>query len=133
MADHDWKSRIADTRYAAQAGVDSLSASARDAVATARDRIGSTYGAARQRADVIADTSRDLAKTGIETGTRIAVRGKDVAEKAAFSARGLVAERPLTAVAVGIAAGVLLGFLANRLSSTATTEPEPVEDDEIYD
>ena len=133
MTDIDWKSRIADSRDAAQAGVDSLSSSAREAVATARERIGSTYGAARQRADVLADTSRDLAKTGIETGTRLAVRGKDAAEKAAFSARGLVAERPLTAVAAGIAAGVVLGFLANRLGGTATAEPEPVEDEEIYD
>lgn len=132
MTDTDWKSRIADSRDAAQAGVESLSASAREAVATARDRIGSTYGAARQRGGEIADTSRDLAKTGIETGTRLAVRGKDVAEKAAFSARGLVAERPLTAVAAGIAAGVVLGFLANRLSS-GTSEPGPVEDEEIYD
>ena len=133
MADIDWKSRIADSRDAAQAGVDSLSASAREAVATARDRIGSTYGAARQRADVLADSGRDLARTGIETGTRLASRGKDAAEKAAFSARGLVAERPLTAIAAGVAAGVLLGFLANRLTGGGSNEPEPVEDDEIYD
>lgn len=132
MADIDWKSRITDSRDAAQASVDSLSASAREAVATARDRIGSTYGAARQRGGEIADTSRELAKTGLATGTRLAAQGKDVAGKAAFSARGLVAERPLTAIAAGIAAGLVLGVLANRLAS-GTSEPEPVEDEEIYD
>ena len=133
MADHDWKSRISDGRDAAQAGVDALSSSAREAVATARNRIGSTYGAARNRADAIAESSRDLAKTGIEAGTRVATRSKAAADKAAFSARGLVAERPITAVAAAIAAGIVLGFLANRLASGGgTTEPDPVEDDEIY-
>ena len=133
MADYNWKSRLHDSRDIAQASVDSLSSSAREAVATARDRIGSTYGVARQRADALAGGGRDLARTGLETGTRIATRGKDVAEKAAFSARGLVAERPLTAIAAGVVAGVVLGFLANRLANAGSIEPEPVEDDEIYD
>jgi ElaB/YqjD/DUF883 family membrane-anchored ribosome-binding protein len=132
MADIDWKSRIADRRDAAQAGIDALSDNAREAVATARNRIGSTYGAARQRADGLADSGRELARTGIATGTRLAAQGKDVAEKAAFNARGLIAERPLTAIAVGVAAGAVLGLLANRLAS-GPAGPDPVEDDEIYD
>ncbi len=133
MADQDWKSRISDGRDAAQAGVDALSSSAREAVATARDRIGSTYGAARNRADSFAQTSRDLARTGLEAGTQVARSSKAAADKAAFSARGLVAERPLTAIAAGIAAGIVLGFLANRLAiGGGDSEPDPVEDDEIY-
>lgn len=133
MADQDWKSRLTDTRNAAQAGADQLSASAREAVATARNRIGSTYGAARQHANDIADSSRDLARSGLEAGTRAAAKGKAAAEQAAFSARGLVAERPLTAIAVGVTAGIVLGFLANRLATSRTEEPAPVEDDEIYE
>ena len=133
MADHDWKSRFAEGRDAAQTSVDALSSSAREAVATARERIGSTYGVARSQADALAASGRDLAKSGIDAGSRVANRSKEVAEKAAFSARGLVAERPLTAVAVGIAAGVVLGFLANRLSQPSTPSIEPVEDNEIYD
>lgn len=133
MADQDWKSRLSETRNAAQAGADHLSASARDAVATARERIGSTYGAARQHANDIADSSRELARSGLEVGTRVASKGKAAAEQAAFSARGLVAERPLTAVAIGVTAGIVLGFLANRLATAGSADPQPVEDDEIYE
>lgn len=132
MADQDWKSRLSDTRSVAQAGAEQLSASAREAVVSARNRIGSTYGVARQRADAMADSGIEIARTGIEASSRVAAKGMAAAEKAAFSARGLVAERPLTAVAIGITAGVVLGFLANRLASSGTEEPEPVDDDEIY-
>lgn len=132
MADQDWKTRLSDTRNAAQAGAEHLSASAREAVATARNRIGSTYGVARQRADALADSGMDIARTGIEASSRAAAKGIAAAEKAAFSARGLVAERPLTAVAIGVTAGILLGFLANRVVSSGTDEPEPVDDEEIY-
>lgn len=110
-----------------RASIDSLSASAREAAAAARARIGETYGQARGKVVDIAGSGRDLAQTGIAAGTRAAERSRSAIDKAVFSTRDLVAERPLTAVAAGIAAGVVLGFLANQLS-----KPKP-EADEIDD
>jgi ElaB/YqjD/DUF883 family membrane-anchored ribosome-binding protein len=126
MADQDWKSRLGEGRDTARAAVDALSHSAREAAETARARIGATYGNARSRVDALAEDGRDIAATGLELGSRAAARGKTVVDKAIFSSRGLVAERPLTAVAIGITAGVVLGFLANRL---ATSKPASGEDD----
>ena len=139
MSDLNWKSRIANGRDAAQATVEQLSASAREAAATARSRIGSTYGAARERAGDLAERAgdltadgRELAATGLERGAKVAAQGKKAVDKALFSTRDLVAERPLTSVAIGVTAGIVLGFLANRLGKPAAAPEAEVEDDEIY-
>lgn len=140
MSELNWKSRIANGRDAAKDTAGQLSASAREAAATARARINSTYGTARERAGDLAERAsewtaegRELAATGIERGAKVAAKGRKAMDKAIFSTRDLVAERPLTAVAVGITAGIVLGFLANQLgkSRSAASEDE-VEDDEIY-
>ena len=139
MSDLNWKSRIANGRDAAQATVEQLSASAREAAATARSRIGSTYGAARERAGDLAERAgdltadgRELAATGLERGAKVAAQGKKAVDKALFSTRDLVAERPLTSVAIGVTAGIVLGFLAHRLGKPAAAPEAEVEDDEIY-
>lgn len=134
MADQNWKSRLDEGRDAARdtarAAVDTLSHGAREAAATARSRIGSTYGSARSRVDTLAEDGRDLAATGLETASRAAAKGKTAVDKAVFASRGLVAERPLAAIAIGITAGVVLGYLANRL---ATAKPAEPENDDIED
>lgn len=141
MSDLNLKSRIANGRDAAKDAVGQLSASARETAATARSRIGSTYGAARERAGDLAERAQDLtaegrelAVTGIERGAQVAAKGRKAVDKAIFSTRDLVAERPLTAIAVGITAGVVLGFLANQLgkSRAAAVEVDEDDDDQIY-
>lgn len=139
MSELNWKSRIATGRDAAKDTVEQLSASAREAAATARSRINTTYGAARGRAGDLAERAqeltadgRELAATGIERGAQVAAKGRKAVDKAIFSTRDLVAERPLTAVAVGITAGVVLGFLANQLSKSRTTSEPQDEDEDIY-
>lgn len=109
--------------------MESLSASAREAAATARARIGETYGQARGKVVDIAGSGRDLAQSGVEAGTRAAERSRTAIDKAVFSTRDLVAERPLTAIAAGIAAGVVLGFLANQLAKTKQQDDEIDESD----
>ncbi len=134
MADQNWKSRLDEGRDTARAAVDTLSHSAREAAATARSRIGSTYGSARNRVDALAEDGRDLAATGFETATRAASRaateGKTALDKAVFASRGLVAERPIAAIAIGVTAGVVLGFLANRLTTASAAAPEEDDIDE---
>lgn len=98
--------------------LDALSASAREAAAAARTRIGETYGQARGKVVDIAGSGREIAQSGLAAGTRAAERSRTAIDKAVFSTRDLVAERPLTAVAAGIAAGVVLGFLANQLAKS---------------
>lgn len=112
-----------------RASMESLSASAREAAATARARIGETYGQARGKVVDIAGSGRDLAQSGVEAGTRAAERSRTAIDKAVFSTRDLVAERPLTAIAAGIAAGVVLGFLANQLAKTKQQDDEIDESD----
>ncbi len=130
MTDQNWKARLDEGRETARAAVDSLSHSAREAAATARSRIGSTYGTARTRVDTLTGDGRDLAATGLDLGSRAAARGKQAVGKAVFASRGLVAERPIVAIAIGITAGIVLGFLANRLGSAS----KPADDeDEIED
>lgn len=131
MSELNWKSRIADGRDAAQATVDSLSASAREAAAAARSRIGSTYGVARERANDLTAEGRELASSGIELSSKAAAKGRKAMDKALFSSRDLIAERPITAVVVGIAAGTILGFLANRLTRSAPPIAEE-DDEELY-
>lgn len=139
MSELNWKSRIASGRDAAKDTVDQISASAREAAATARSRINSTYGAARDRASDLAERAgdltaegRELAATGIERGAKVAAKGRKAVDKAIFSTRDLVAERPLTAVAVGITAGIVLGFLANQLSKSRTASEAEADDEDIY-
>lgn len=140
MSELNWKSRLANGRDAAKESVGQLSASARETAATARSRIGSTYGAARERAGDLAERAQDLtaegrelAVTGLERGALVAAKGRKAVDKAIFSTRDLVADRPLTAVAVGITAGIVLGFLANQLGkSRAAAETDEDDDDQIY-
>lgn len=139
MPEQDWTSRLASGRDAAKDKVDQLSASAREAAATARSRINSTYGAARERANDLAGRAgdltaegRELAASGIERGAKVAAQGRKAVDKAVFSARDLVAERPLTAVAVGITAGIVLGFLANQLGKSRATDTSEEDDEDIY-
>lgn len=129
MANLDWKSRLGAGRETAQETMDTLSSNAREAAATARARIGSTYGQARERVGDLTAEGRELAQTGIAYGTKAAARTRSIAEKALVESRGLIAERPLAAIAVGLAAGAVLGFLANRLATQR--RPDAEEDDDI--
>jgi ElaB/YqjD/DUF883 family membrane-anchored ribosome-binding protein len=139
MSELNWKSRLATGRDAAKDTVDQLSASAREAAATAKTRINTTYGAARDRAGDLAERAqeltadgRELAVTGMERGAKAAAKGRKAVDKAIFSTRDLVAERPLTAVAVGITAGIVLGFLANQLGKSRAASEDVAEDDDVY-
>lgn len=112
-----------------RASIETLSASAREAAAAARVRIGETYGQARGKVVDIADSGRAIAQSGIAAGSRAAGQSRTALDKAVFSTRDLVAERPLTAVAAGIAAGIVLGFLANQLGKARVPKEDIDESD----
>ena len=123
MARNEWKDRITEGREA-------LTAGAREAASQARSRIEESYGVARRRADEWSRDGRDLAGQGLDAGARAAEKGKAALDKAMFQSRGFVTERPLAAVALGVAAGVMLGFVANRaLRGRADTAADEDGDD----
>jgi len=133
MDTSNWKARIADgtdtARESAHAAIDTLSQSARDAAAVARARIEETYGQARARVADLNIDGKQIAASGAELAEKARVQGRKTLDKATLASRDLIAERPLAAVAVGITAGVLLGFLANRL--VRPTKLDADESDEI--
>ena len=121
MASDDWKDRINDGREV-------LSATAREAASQARSRLEASYGTARRRATEWSREGRDLAGQGLEAGSKAAARSKVAVDKALFQSRDFVSDRPLAAVALGVAAGVLLGFVANRALKSKAVEEESEED-----
>ena len=110
------KDRIFAGRDSAEAKVVALSQSAREAAAVARERVEHSYGNARSRVSALADDGRALVSDGAEVGSRAMASGRKVMDRALYSSRDLIAERPVTAVVVGLTAGVVLGFLANQLA-----------------
>ena len=144
MAD-GWQDRIKAGGAALRTQSGHLSASAREAAEGAGARIGEVYGQVRGQVSDISAPSREqaerLADLGAHRASAIAETGRKLSSKAlrnsragldraALASRGLVAERPLTAVVVGIGAGVILGLLANRLVTTRA-QPETDEVDDI--
>ena len=124
MADLNWKERIAS----AQSSVDALSHSARETAAAARTRIGATYGSARGRVAELAQDGRSIASTSAEISGKAIASGRKAMDKALVQSRDLIAERPVTAVVVGLTAGVVLGYLANRLTQARREKTEIDED-----
>ncbi|MEQ1725915.1 MAG: hypothetical protein ABL882_08315 [Sphingopyxis sp.] len=120
MADLNWKERIAD----AQGGVETLSASARETAAAAGARIGASYGNARERLSDMARGGRSIAAGSAEISGRAVATGRKAMDRALVQSRDLIAERPVTAVVAGLAAGVVLGYLANRLAGARRTKSE---------
>ena len=110
MADTNWKDRLTVNRYAAQARIEALS------------------GVAQARIEALSSEARDRIALISSEGSKVAARGKTLAERAMFESRGLIAERPLVAVAAGVAAGVVLGFLANRLARQRVAEVDDETD-----
>lgn len=108
MSEQDWKGRLDSSRQAAQARMEALAEGARDVASSARGRLEATYAQAREQVS-------GLSADGREIGSRISSRGRTIADRAIFESRGLIADRPLVAVAAGVVAGALLGFLANQL------------------
>lgn len=113
MTDINWKDRLESQRDNAAETIASLAASA------------------RQKLEDINIDGRQIAQTGIERGAAVAKQGRKALDKAVFSSRGLIAERPLTAIAIGIVAGGILGVLANRLARRSAVETSD-EMDEPY-
>lgn len=133
MSEQSWREKMASGRSAASSTAAALSSSAREAAAAARARIGDTYGTARDRAASLASDSRELAHKGSEAGRAIGAQAastsRKVVDRAMVESRGLIAERPLTAIAVGVTAGIVLGLLANHLAGTRKAQAD--DDDEI--
>jgi ElaB/YqjD/DUF883 family membrane-anchored ribosome-binding protein len=129
-----WTDRLKTRRAAVADRADELSTSARQAAQGASERIGSVYGQVRSRVSDSVGPTRDRAERLIEAGTaqagKLAKGSRDQIDRAAFASRGLIAERPLTAVAIGIGAGLVFGLLANRLGRS---QPDATETDEIED
>lgn len=109
---------------------ETLSASARETANAARQRVGAGYGAARDRAETLYEQGVDAAQPALAAGKRAAAQARTSLDRAAFSSRELIAERPLAAIAIGVVAGVALGFLANRLTTAATTPSAPDDDED---
>ncbi len=99
MKNSGWIEKLDEGRSRASASVTALSDGARDAASAARARIASAYGEARSRAD----------------NNPYVAKGRGAYDKALHASRGLVAERPIAAIAAGLVAGALLGYLANNL------------------
>lgn len=131
MSTNNWSKRIDDGRASAQAKITSLSSSAQEAAQAARARIGSTYGHARNRAVGFATDGRALAQDGAAIGAAVADKGRKAMDRAMLSSRGLIAERPVTAVIAGLAAGILVGFLANRAAENRKARRALDIDDEF--
>lgn len=137
MAETSWRDRLDRGRTVLQRRSGDLSAGARAAAEGAGARIGEVYGHARSQASHTAAAARDRAGTlgadARELSGEALRRGRDTLDKAAVASRGLIAERPLTAVALGLGAGLILGVLANRLArSRAEPSPDTAEEDEWY-
>lgn len=131
MTEPAFKDRLTHGRDIAQATIHNLSHSARQAAATAKGRIDATYGQARGRMTSIAADGRALAEDGAAMGQRAVASGRNALDRAALSSRDLIAERPVTAVVAGLAAGVVLGFLANRLAQHRAARAQSDADDEF--
>ena len=97
-----------------------IGSGARDTADEARARIGQVYGQTRARAADVATNTRsvidDLAETGGQQAAQLVATSRRAVGRATLASRGLIAERPLVAVLAGVTAGVVLGFLANRLA-----------------
>jgi ElaB/YqjD/DUF883 family membrane-anchored ribosome-binding protein len=109
---------------------ETLSASARETAAAARQRVGEGYSAARDRAETLYEQGVDAAQPALVAGKRAAAQARSTIDRAAFQSRELIAERPLAALAIGVVAGVALGYLANRLASGASTPSAPDDDED---
>ena len=146
MALTNWKSKIDDGRETLETVTSSASNSARDAVAATRARVHDAYDSARDRAQDAYDNVRERlsdyshegralaqqwSEQGAEAGRRALSKGKSAAHNARLQSQNLVAERPLLAVGIGIAAGVALGFLANQLVKQRAVHDEDEYDDEF--
>lgn len=147
MTDSSWKDRIERGRDILQGRSANLSANARAAAEGAGARIGEVYGQARSQVGhgsaVARDRAARLAEAGVERAGALTAdardlsadvlrRSRDTLDKAAIASRSLIAERPLTAVVIGIGAGLVLGALANRLarSRSQAAPAELSEEDE---
>lgn len=124
MADLSWKDRITK----AQGSVDALSVSARETAVAARTRIGETYGSARERLNDLAKDGRSIAADSAEIGGRAVATGRKAVDRALVQSRDLIAERPVAAVVIGLTAGVVLGYFANRLTQARRAEAEAEEE-----
>ncbi len=149
MTETSWRDRIDRGRDLLQGRTATLSANARAAAEGAGARIGDVYGhargqvgqttaATRTRATSIAAAgaarAANLGADARELGGQALRRSRDTLDKATLASRGLIAERPLTAVVLGIGAGIVLGALANRLARSRA-EPsgeETAEEDEWF-
>lgn len=131
MTQAGWNERLAQGRAAAQTRVEALSASARDAAAVARARVGSTYSHARNRAATLASEGRALAGEGAAISSKAAKKGRTVVDRAMVHSRDLIAERPVSAVIIGLTAGVVLGFLADRIAHNRAAQRALEADDEF--
>lgn len=120
MGELNWKERMASGRDAARDGAAALSASmsesARETTTAARERLNAAYGSAR---DKFSDFAQD---------NRAVATGRKAVDRALLSSRDLIAERPVTAVVAGLAAGVVLGFLANHLTRSRRETAEAEEE-----
>jgi ElaB/YqjD/DUF883 family membrane-anchored ribosome-binding protein len=149
MTETSWQDRFERGRNLLQGRTAEFSANARAAAEGAGARIGKVYGQARgqvaQTTQATRTRARHLAAAGAtrastlgadvrEFGSESLRRGRDTLDKAALASRSLVAERPLTAVVIGIGAGIVLGMLANRLAKSRTdaSVDDGTEEDEWY-
>jgi ElaB/YqjD/DUF883 family membrane-anchored ribosome-binding protein len=150
MTETSWRDRIDRGRDLLQGRTADLSASAQAAAEGAGVRIGKVYGQVRDQVGQSTSATKaraaNLAETGAarashlgaearELGGEALRRGRETLDRATLASRGLVAERPLTAVVLGIGAGIVLGVLANRLGrnrQAESTDEDSAETDEWY-
>lgn len=132
MTEPALKGRLAHGRDVAQSTIHTLSQSARDVATSARNRIDATYDQARGRVTSIAADGRALAQDGAAMGQKAVKTGRNAVDRAMLSSRDLIAERPVTAVVAGLTAGLVLGFLANRLAQHRKAQAERDAEEEEF-
>lgn len=114
--------------------LDRLTSGARDTAGEARQRMGQVYGQVRAKATDAAVNGRslanDFADAGGQQAAHVVATSRKAIDRATLASRGLIAERPITAVIAGIAAGAVLGFLANRLGKANGRPADDVDHDD---
>ncbi len=96
---------------------------AADAAAIGRDRAADLAALGRDRA-------ADLAASTTQQARKLGQKSRKAADRAALASRDLVSDRPLTAVLIGIAAGAVIGAVANHLLSR---QPEAEDDGDDFE
>ncbi len=117
MSTSPWRSRLA-----------SLTEPAIDGVHSAQAGTALALKSAKAQANRAIHDGRDLARSGLAGSEQLLRQGGVAMSNALATSRSFVARQPLTALAVGLAAGVVLGLAVRQLAAARQDADEPETD-----